>query len=192
MDIKKGMVISIMGAVIACIGFFAPWVSGFFYGFKFEMSGFDMMKYLGDQYPYDTSLIIIELIVSLIGLGFSFVYRRFAAIINTYVSIIGVAIPFFYISSLLSANKGYYIGEGLVIEIIGFIILITGSIYNIIKITEDKIRDSSSSKISTVHTPTPPPPPPPSVGTKYEYETYENNGTNNDIVNNDNLPPPPP
>ena len=106
MEIKIGMIVSIVGAIIALIGFFTPWMSGIIFGFSFNMSGFDLMKYMGTKYAFDASIIAIELVLSLIGLGMSFLYKRFASATNIFVSVGGISIP---LHSLL-----YFRGQGFI------------------------------------------------------------------------------
>ena len=142
----KGMSVSLGGAVIALIGFFLPWVSGFVFGLKYEMTGYDLMKYLGTNAAFDATLIAFELVFSLIGLGMSFLYKRYAATINIFVSVGGIAIPFHYMSSFISGNEGAYVGEGLIVELIGFFILLIASIYNNQKISEEIALRSQSVK----------------------------------------------
>ena len=146
MKIKVGMILSMVGAVIGLIGFFLPWLSGFVFGFKYEMTGYDLMKYLGTKYAFDATMIAFELVLSLIGLGMSFLYKRYAAVTNIFVSVGGIAIPFHYMSSFISVGEGEYVGEGLIVELIGFFILLIASIYNNQKISEEIALKSQSEK----------------------------------------------
>ena len=157
MEIKVGMILSMVGSVIALIGFFLPWLSGFVFGFKYEMTGYDLMKYLGTRYAFDATLIAFELVLSLIGLGMSFLYKRYAAATNIFVSVGGIAIPFHYMSSFISEGEAAYVGEGLIVELIGFFILLIASIYNNQKISEEiALKSQSVKNVQNIVQPTQP------------------------------------
>ncbi len=189
MEIKIGMSLSIVGAIIALIGFFTPWMSGIIFGVSFSMSGFDLMKYMGTKYAFDASIIAMELVLSLIGLGMSFLYKRFATVTNIFVSVGGIAIPFHYIAFFITMGEGSYVGEGLIIEIIGFFILLIGSIHTNQKISEEKGASLQSTVIpqgtetpATVSSPPVPPQPIENPPTKTSEPTQiEQTSPQNDI-----------